>query len=44
MKNHHDRTEDLENTATFSSGNVYADLGYENLIGISAMPKPYSYE
>jgi predicted XRE-type DNA-binding protein len=24
------RTEDLENTVTSSSGNVYADLGYEN--------------
>jgi predicted XRE-type DNA-binding protein len=24
------RAEDLENTVTSSSGNVYADLGYEN--------------
>jgi predicted XRE-type DNA-binding protein len=30
MKTNHDLTEDLENTVTPSSGNVYADLGYEN--------------
>jgi predicted XRE-type DNA-binding protein len=30
MKTNHDLTEDLENTVTTSSGNVYADLGYEN--------------
>jgi hypothetical protein len=30
MKNNHDLTEDLENTVIPSSGNVYADLGYEN--------------
>ncbi len=30
MKTNHDLTEDLENTVTRSSGNVYADLGYEN--------------
>jgi predicted XRE-type DNA-binding protein len=30
MKPNHDLSEDLENTVTSSSGNVYADLGYEN--------------
>jgi predicted XRE-type DNA-binding protein len=30
MKTNHDLTEDLENTVTTGSGNVYADLGYEN--------------
>ncbi len=30
MKHNHDLSEDLENTVTSSSGNVYADLGYEN--------------
>ena len=30
MKTNHNLTEDLENTVTPSSGNVYADLGYEN--------------
>ena len=30
MTTNHDLTEDLENTVTSSSGNVYADLGYEN--------------
>ena len=29
-KTNHDLTEDLENTVTTGSGNVYADLGYEN--------------
>jgi predicted XRE-type DNA-binding protein len=30
MNTNHDLTEDLENTVTPGSGNVYADLGYEN--------------
>jgi predicted XRE-type DNA-binding protein len=30
MNTNHDLTEDLENTVTTGSGNVYADLGYEN--------------
>ena len=30
MTTNHDLTEDLENTVTPSSGNVYADLGYED--------------
>jgi predicted XRE-type DNA-binding protein len=30
MKTNHDLTEDSENTVTTGSGNVYADLGYEN--------------
>ena len=30
MTTNHNLTEDLENTVTPSSGNVYADLGYEN--------------
>jgi hypothetical protein len=30
MKPNHDLSEDLENTVTSSSGNIYADLGYEN--------------
>ncbi|XZO03232.1 MAG: helix-turn-helix domain-containing protein [Microcoleus sp.] len=30
MKTNHDLTEDLENTVTTGSGNVYADLGYDN--------------
>jgi predicted XRE-type DNA-binding protein len=30
MKPNHDLNEDLENTVTSSSGNVYTDLGYEN--------------
>jgi hypothetical protein len=34
MKTNHDLTEDLENTVTTGSGNVYADLGYENPEGM----------
>jgi predicted XRE-type DNA-binding protein len=30
MTTNHDLTENLENTVTSGSGNVYADLGYEN--------------
>jgi predicted XRE-type DNA-binding protein len=30
MTTNHNLTEDLENTVTSSSGNIYADLGYEN--------------
>jgi predicted XRE-type DNA-binding protein len=30
MKTDRDLSEDLENTVTLSSGNVYTDLGYEN--------------
>jgi predicted XRE-type DNA-binding protein len=30
MTNNQNQTEDLENTVTPGSGNVYADLGYEN--------------
>ena len=30
MTTNHNLTEDLENTVTPSSGNVYADLGYDN--------------
>ena len=30
MTTNHELTEDLENTVTLGSGNVYADLGYEN--------------
>jgi hypothetical protein len=30
MTTNHNLTEDLENIVTPSSGNVYADLGYEN--------------
>jgi predicted XRE-type DNA-binding protein len=30
MTTNHDLTEETENTVTPSSGNVYADLGYEN--------------
>ncbi|MEZ2318937.1 MAG: helix-turn-helix domain-containing protein [Microcoleus sp.] len=30
MKTNHDLNEDLENTVTTGSGNVYADLGYDN--------------
>jgi predicted XRE-type DNA-binding protein len=30
MTTNHDLTEENENTVTLSSGNVYADLGYEN--------------
>ena len=30
MTTNQDRTEDLENTVTSGSGNVYTELGYEN--------------
>jgi hypothetical protein len=30
MQTNQDLTKDLENTVTTGSGNVYADLGYEN--------------